>query len=80
MIRLDSNAKSGRWGTGKINRRGKELEEAIMRGNWRIANIVNQGPTFKTTRVSSFIDLTLSCGEVVVQGWNMRRRAQSNSI
>lgn len=48
------------------------LEEAILRGNWKIANDSSQGPTFEAPTGRSYIDLSLSSGKVEVKEWSIK--------
>lgn len=66
----DANAHNGAWGFDEDDARGEELLEwAVMKG-YLIVNDKYQGPTFRTTRGQSSVDLTMAKG-IDVGEWNI---------
>jgi hypothetical protein len=71
VLGVDANAHSQLWGGDVTDDRGILFEGAILDGGWRLLNRVEEGPTYEDGRGrSTFIDLTLSKGDVDV-GWSI---------
>ena len=58
LIAADSNARSKTWYDTITNQRGNVLEDFLTISNLYIVNERSE-PTFETTRVSSYVDLTI---------------------
>lgn len=59
IVAVDANARSSLWGPQETDEKGALFEELIRAFGLSVVNRVDQGPTFWTTRGSSFIDVTL---------------------
>lgn len=70
LVGLDANARSKWWGVDDRDERGMKLEDVIVVDEWWVLNDIVEGPTFETTRGSSYIDVTLSSVDMEVK-WNL---------
>lgn len=66
LLTLDTNAHSSFYSLAQSNERGRRMEELILRHMLQVQNI-GSVPTFRTSRASSVIDVTLTKG---VDVWN----------
>jgi endo-beta-N-acetylglucosaminidase D len=64
LITADSNARSKTWYDTMTNQRGKVLEDFLTTSNLYIVND-RSVPTFKTTRGSSFVGLTIVSNQLL---------------
>lgn len=74
LIALDANARSALWGPQESNERGTQVERLIQEFDLRVANRIDQGPTFWTTQGSSYIDVTLGSPSMTpfIGEWKIR--------
>ncbi|XP_023212992.1 uncharacterized protein LOC111615788 [Centruroides sculpturatus] len=71
IISMDGNAKATLWGSETTDDRGTLLLETILKWDLVCVNDPEAGPTFISSRGSSYIDLTLTTKDVVIDNWYM---------
>ncbi|XP_036140820.1 uncharacterized protein LOC118644950 [Monomorium pharaonis] len=74
LVAVDSNARSPLWGPQRPDKQGEQLEGLIGAFGMQVVNDTKQGPTYRSTRGSSFIDVTLASPSIrqFVRDWKVR--------
>lgn len=60
LVTIDSNARSSLWGPQEIDTKGPKLVDLISAYGMVVINNIGQGPTYRTARGASYIDVTLA--------------------
>lgn len=73
IIGGDMNASSTMWGADSTNGRGAELEDFITYHGLTVVNNTTQPPTYSTSLGSSYIDVTLTKGNIMrqIEDWRV---------
>lgn len=74
LVTVDANARSSLWGNQGNDERGNKFEDLIRAHGMHVINDIRQGPTYQTTRGTSYIDVTLASPQIshYISEWKVR--------